>query len=190
MIKVKPPYKPLVQMPYCCGCCAFLWILNRRGYWIDQEEIAWFCKLKILKRDAKIFSRKMGIVKSKKDAGTSPEKMNVYLNKMLKVKKIPLEVKKYFISQIENPKQLILENLKSGNDIMLDIACKPFRQYTFPGGHVCVVAEFNPAKEVLTLGDPGQRQPKFWKVSLKKIVKAMDKKYDGSERGFSIIKPK
>lgn len=189
-IKVNPPYKPLVQMTYCCGPCAFLWILHRRGYWVDQEEIAWYCKLKIPKKEAKKFVRKMRIAKSKKDDGTSVEKLHIYLNKMLKDKKIPLSIEKYPISKVKDPKKLLIENLKTGNDVMFDFACKLFPQYQYHGGHVCVVAEFDPQKEILTLGDPGGSRPKYWKVNLKKIVKSMDKKYDGHERGFWIIKSK
>lgn len=188
-IKVKPSYKPLVQLPYCCGCCAFLWILHRKGYWIDQEEIAWYCKLKIPKKEAKNFVRKMKIAESKKEVGTSPEKMHIYLNKMLKDKKIPLKVEKYPISKIKNPKEFVVKNLKAKNDIMLDFSCKPFPKYKVSWGHVCVTAGFDTDKEILTLGDPSQLQPKFWKVSLKKIIEAMDKKYDGHERGFLIVSP-
>lgn len=189
LIKVKPAYKPLVQLPYCCGCCAFLWILHRRNYWVDQEELAWYCKLKIPRKEAKNFVRKMRIAKLKKEVGTSPEKMHIYLNGMLKDKKIPLKVERYAISKIKNPKEFIIKNLKAKNDVMLDFSCKPFPKYEISWGHVCVVAEFDMNKEMLTLGDPSWLQPKFWKVPLKKIVKAMDKRYDGHERGFLIVKP-
>ncbi len=190
IIKIKPPYKPLVQLTYCCGPCSFLWVLYRRGYWIDQEEIAWYCKLKVPKKEAKKFVKKMKIVELKKDAGTSVERLHIYLNKMLKYKQIPLKVEKYSISKVKNHQEFIIKNIKTGNDIMLDFACKPFPEYEFShGGHVCVVAKFDVDKEIITLGDPSWEKPKFWEVPLKKIIKAMDKKYDGHERGFWIIKP-
>jgi len=190
IIKVNPPYKPLVQLYECCGPCAFQWILHRRDFWIDQEELAWHCKLKILKKNAKYFVRNMRITKSRKDTGTSVEKMHIYLNKMLKDKKIPLTVEKHPISKIKDPKEFMIENLKKENDIMLDFFCKPFPVYEYEGGHVCVVSEFNSDKEIITLGDPAGELPKFWKVPLKKIIKSMDKKYDGHERGFWIVKSK
>jgi len=189
-LKVDPPYKPLVQMYHCCGPCSFLWILHRRGYWVDQEEIAWYCKLVIPKSAANKFTRRFKIAKKKEDEGTSPEKMHIYLNKLLKDKKIPLKVEYYSINKVKDPKTLIIENLKAGNDIMLDFACKPFPEYKFHGGHVCVVAEFDTKKNILTLGDPAWARPKFWKVELDKITKAMDKKYDGHERGFWIVSEK
>ena len=73
-LKVNPPYKPLVQMPLCCGVCSFLWTLHRRGYWIDQEEIAQACKLHVPKKDAKLFTLKMKIANKKEDEGTGEKK--------------------------------------------------------------------------------------------------------------------
>lgn len=188
IVKVNPPYKPLTEQPYCCGPCSFQWILLRRGYWIDQEEIAEYCKLKVPRKLKKLFVRNIKIAKSKKEEGTSVEKIHIYLKKLLKYKKIPLAVTKHTISKIKDSKKFIIENLKTGNDIMLDFACKPFPEYEFPhGGHVCVVVEFDTDKNILTLGDPAFYKPKFWKVPLQKIVKAMDSKWDGHERGFWII---
>ncbi|KPJ54961.1 hypothetical protein AMJ47_02750 [Parcubacteria bacterium DG_72] len=177
-------------MPYSCGCCAFLWVLHRKGYWIDQEEIAQRCNLRVPKRDLKKFTRKIKVAKSKKNVGTSPERMHIYLNRLLRAKRIPLIVEKYPISKIENPKEFVVNNLRVKNDIVVSFSCKPFRQYKFSWGHVCVISGFDLKKEELTLGDPGQNQLKYWKVSLKKITKAMDKKYDGSERGFLLVKAK
>lgn len=177
-------------MAYCCGPCSFLWVLHRRGYWIDQEEIAWFCKLNIPQKKAKRFVRKMRITKSTGDEGISSAKLDIYLNRMLQKKKIPLKVERYPISKIENPKELIIENLKAGNDIMLAFSCKQFPKFKSIIGHICVVAEFDSNKGIITLGDPAGSEPKFWQADLKKIVKAMDKKYDGNERGFWIISPK
>ena len=189
MLKVNPPYKPLVQLPYCCGVCSFQWILFRRGYWADQEEIAWYCKLKILKKDSKKFVRKMRIAKSKKEWGTSVEKFHIYANELLRKKKIPLKIEHHFISKIKNPREFVIKNLKAGHDIMLDFHWFGLgkKDKSWNCGHACVISEFDSNKNILTLGNPSQNQPKFWKVSLNKIVKAMDKKYDGHERGFWII---
>lgn len=147
--------------------------------------------MKILKSYAKAFVRKMIIAKSKDDTGTSPYKFHIYANKLLKAKRIPLTIQKYQVSQVKDPTQLIVKNLKAGYDVMLDFACKPFPEYEYDeGGHVVVVSEFDTDKGVLTIGDPSWIHAKFWKVPLKKIVNAMDKKYDGFERGFWVVKPK
>ncbi|UCG95461.1 MAG: hypothetical protein JSV92_00190 [archaeon] len=189
IIKVRPPYKPLVQMHVCCAVCAFLWILHRRGYWVEQEEIAKACNLYVLKKTAKLFGLKMKTAKSAKQEGVNFDKFHIYANRLLKKKKIPLEMEKYSISQIEDSKKFIIKHLKNGEDVMVSFACKPIPQCKCPAGHVCVVAEFDLKSNTLTLGDSRWTSPKYWKIKLDKIVKAMDKKY-GRERGFWVVKPR
>jgi len=99
-----PEYKPLVQMPYCCGPCSFLWVLHRRGYWIDQEEIAKATRLKIPKEYQKRFRLKMLVAKEPKDNGIKPGTFHTYLNRLLKKKKISLNVKRYSISEDKPPR--------------------------------------------------------------------------------------
>ncbi|UCD04569.1 MAG: hypothetical protein JSW73_02970 [Candidatus Woesearchaeota archaeon] len=188
-LKVNPPYKPLVQMHVCCGVCSFLWVLHRRGYWIDQEEIAQACNLYILKKTANLFKLKMKITKSAKKEGVNFDKFHKDANKLLKKKKIPLKMEKYSISQIEDPKKFIIKHLKSGEDVMVNFACKAL-QLTCPSAHICVIAEFDTKNNILTLGDSSWTRPKYWKVKLDKMVKAMDKKHDGRERGFWVISEK
>ena len=55
-------------------------------------------------------------------------------------------------------------------------------------GHVCVLAEFDTTRSVVTVGDPGQNTPKFWKVKLSRLIKAMSPEWDGHERGFYVFK--
>jgi len=186
MMKLKPEYKPLVQMPYCCGPCSFQWVLHRRGYWIDQEEIAKATRLKIPKEYQKKFRLKMLVAKEPKDNGVKPGTFHSYLNKLLKKKKIPLSVKRFSISEI-NPRKLIMDNLKAGNDIMLSVHGRPFKRYDFDTGHAMVLSEFDPRSGYLILGDPSQNHSKFWRVKLDKVVEAMDPRFDGSERGFLIV---
>ena len=186
IIKVDPPYKPLVQMPYCCAPCVFLWVLHRRGYWIDQEELVRYCKVRVPRKSAKAFMENINI--SKKIRGVNKD-FGLNIAKLLKEKELPFVIETIFISKVKDPKNLITENLKKGNDIILCLHSKPFKRYTFNNGHCLVISAFDTEAEKLTLGDPSQINSKFWEVPLNNVINAMSKKYDGKERSFFVIKP-
>ena len=185
---MKPKYKPLVQMRGCCGPCAILWILLRRGFWVDQEKIAKELKTRVFKRDLKLFPEKMLTTGKKGDLGL-PDiigKDTYLVNRFLKKYKIPLRMTPFKISKVKNPKEFIVENLKKGNDIMVSFNWKGL-EHKRGWGHIVVISEIDTRKDVVVLGDPGQNQPKFWKVKLNRLTKAMSSKYDGAERGFHIF---
>jgi hypothetical protein len=190
--KVNPPYKPLTQQKYCCFPCAIQWILLRRNLqWIDQEDIATMCDMRIPKKLKNLFKKKFKFTKNPSEYGT-----NVYTSKdrhierLFKKYKVPLKVKRVLISEIEDPTEFVLKNIENGNDLMLDFHWYGLgkKEKSFNIGHVVVISEIKLEKNpIVILGDPGQNRRKFWEVSLSKLAKAMDKKYDGHERGFWII---
>ena len=190
IIKIKPMYQPLVQMPYCCAACVLQWILHRRGYWVDQEIIAKELKIKIPKKHQKSFSVKLPLCKTAKDAGPTlgPLKDVKIINNIFKKYNICLTAKAYPISKIKNPQKIVIENLNVGNDLIAIFHWKGLKKKKWNWAHRTVVAEFNTKNNIVTLGDPGYDTPKYWKISLNKLIIAMNKKYDGWERGFYIIK--
>ncbi len=188
-VKIVPPYKPLVQLRWCCAACCVQWVLFRRGFWVDQEEIAKYTGLKVPKKMAQYYIYPVKITRKRKDWGTSVH-MEKQINKLFKDKNIPLKIKKYNYSVIKDTTKFIAENLKSSNDIMIDFHWYGLskRKKSYNWGHVCVVAGVELTKKPkLILGDPGFNQPKYWKADLKKLVSAMSPKYDGHERGFWVI---
>ena len=98
-------------------------------------------------------------------------------------------MKPFKISKIENPKKFIVGNIKKGNDVMISFNWKGLG-YKKNWGHVVVISEMDTKKDVVTLGDPSFNQPKFWKVKLSRLVKAMNPKHDSVERGFYIFSKK
>jgi hypothetical protein len=188
-MKVSPPYKPLVQMRCCCLPCSILWILHRRGYWIDQESIAKELKIALPKKAIKTFNLKMRVAKRGQGTGACNiiGKDAYLVGKLFKKYSIPLKMTTFKISKIDDPKKFIEDNMKCGNDIMLSFNWKGLG-YKCNRGHVVIVSEMS--KNALTIGDPSQVNKKFWKVPLEKIVRAMGKGYDGCERGFYIFSEK
>jgi len=191
-IKIKPAYMSIVQQPLCCGPAGFQWVLLRRGLPIfTQEEIAKYCKLKILKKQQKYFLRKFPIVKRAKDTGTTVKDFAKCLQKFIKDKKLPLKITYYLVSQVKDPVKLVVNNLKKGNDIIIHYHSKGLGQRKQVLGHVCVISAIKLGKKsILTLGDPYYFDPKFWDVELDKILKCMKPKWDGYERGFLIVNKK
>ena len=191
IIKVKPKYKPLVQMRGCCFPCSFLWILFRRGFWVDQEEIARELKTRVFKKDLKLFSKKMLLTRKMGDLGV-PDIIgkNAYLaHKFLRKHRIPLKMTNLKIGRVKDPKGFIIKNLKKRNDIMLSFNWKGLGRKN-NWGHIVVISELDTEKDIVVLGDPGYDRPKFWRVKLNRLVKAMSPKYDGVERGFHIFSKK
>lgn len=185
--KVKSDYKSLTQMKWCCAACAVLWILHRRGYWVEQADIAREIKIRIPKKDLKLFSAKMAITRKRNDYG-APDligKDAFLINQFLKRHKIPLKMNSWKIGLIENPKKFIVENIKKGNDVMLSFH---WRGLGLKGkGHVAVLAEIDDKENTVIIGDSAINRPKFWKVKLDKLVRAMSAQYDHCERGFYIF---
>lgn len=187
-IKVKTPYIPLTQQRLCCVPCAIQWILLRRGLKIfSQEEIGKALGLTVPKKCKKLFIENIRIGKKPKRGYGTKEKDGSKMNKFFRKNNIPLRVKKVFHSKIKDPVKLITDNLKKGNDIMVVTymsVIKPKEKY----GHALLVNEIILTKKPkVIVGEPSFFNKKFWEVDLDKIIKGMDKKYDGEERGIYIF---
>jgi len=187
--KIKPPYIPLIQQRLCCVACAVQWILLRRGLkLVDQETIANALDLMVPKKYKNLFITKVKVGKKtpKRGWGTN-ETDGTKINKFFKKYRIPLKTKKIFHSEIKEPAKLIADNLKKGNDLMIITymsAIKPKHRY----GHALLVSEIIlDKKPKLIVGDPDFIAKKFYEVDLNKVIKGMDKKFDGEERGIFIF---
>lgn len=179
-------------MRWCCAACAILWILHRRGYWIEQEGIAKELKIRIPKKDFKLFKHKMLTTRVKKDYGAPNliEKDAYLVDKLFRKYKIPLKMTPIKISKIKDPRKLIIENLKKGNDIMIAFNWKGLG-HKGNWGHLAVISGIIEKEDpIIIIGDSSEKKPKFWKVKLSKLVKAMNGKYDKTERGFYIFSKK
>jgi len=187
-IKHKKPYKPLVQMPWCCAACAILWVLHRKGYWVDQEVIAKEIKIKIPAKEKNKFTVKLKTCRKEEDCGAPNIIGKEYnlINKFFKKHKIPFKHTPYKISKIKDVKQFIIDNLKKENDIMFSFCWRGLGK-PWNWGHVVLLSEFDTKTNEILIGDPSPKHPKFWKAKLDKITHAMLPKWDKEERGFYIF---
>jgi hypothetical protein len=188
-LMIKPPYKPLVQLPWCCAAASIQWILHRHDYWVDQEQIAKEIRTRVPKRDINKFTTKMLTAKRPFDYGTRDiiGKDAYLVNDFFKRHKIPMHMVPHKIGTIRDVRDFLVTNLKAGNDIMLAFHSKGLG-YKTGHGHVVVLAGLKEGKRpVAIIGDPSPTDPKFWEVRLDRLTKAMDRKWDGCERGFYVF---
>lgn len=186
--KINPPYIPLTQQRLCCVPCAVQWVLLRRKLkMFSQEEIGKALDLTIPKKHKKLFIENIKIAKKPKRGYGTKETDGSKINKFFRKHKIPLKVKKVFHSKIKDPVKLIADNLKKGNDLMILTymsVVKSKEKY----GHALLVSEIIlDRKPKLVLGDPSFLNKKFWEVDLDKVIRGMDKRFDGEERGIYVF---
>lgn len=186
-IKIKPPYISLTQQKLCCVPCAIQWILLRRGLkLVEQEIIGKALGLVIPKKFQHLFIS--NIKTGRKDYGTHD--IELKMNKFLKKYKIPLKAKKIFGSEfkdVQHAVEIITGNLKKGNDMMLTTylaSIWPKKKH----GHAMLISEIILSKKPkIVVGEPTFMRKKFYELDLAKIIRGMDKKWDGEKRGIYIF---
>jgi len=160
-------------------------ILLRRGIWVEQEEIAKKIGIKIPRSESKFFYISLLIGKIKKEFGISlidfkNKRIKEFLNKY----DTSLHATVYFVSEIDNVPQFILNNLKKGNDVMINFWFKYFKK-ELNMGHFSLISEIN--ENQITICDPWPENKSFWKTDVNELIKAMGNTFDGRERGFIVF---
>jgi len=182
-ITKKLNYKHLVEKPNLCGPACIQMILLRRGIWMDQEEIAKEVDTKISKRDINKYKVKLKTTKDKNKFGIS---LGDFKSKKIQnfLKQNKLKVKVFYLSDIENVKGFIKDNLEEGNDIIANFWMSHFEKEK-NWGHFSLISALN--GYTLTIVDPEPSNRSEWRTTIKELTIAMGKKFDGRERGFAII---
>lgn len=190
-VMIKPPYKALVQLRYCCVPCAIQWVLLRRGLkWIDQEEIAKCFDVKVPKKVKKYFTYNIKVTKKRSKYGTG-EHAEEDMKRLIKNKKLPIKIKKSDYDEVKDYSSFITKNLKHGNDIMVTFHMRGIHPKKIKIGHMCVIAGIRLKKDpVIILGDPSIKAPKFWEWKLSKLINAMGPQFDGYKRSFYVVSKK
>ncbi|UCD04570.1 MAG: C39 family peptidase [Candidatus Woesearchaeota archaeon] len=164
-VEIKPKYFPLIQKPMMCCVTCLQMILFRHGYKYTQDYIA------------------KGIGKYPRyKTVESADKINSFFEK----EKLPFKVEAFKISQIKDPKEFIINNLKKSNDVWAESCNKPL--HNSESGHDILIQSIKDT--TLTVVDPLGRRDQIYTVTLKKLTDAMDKKHDGRERGFMVVDKK
>jgi len=188
-ITIKPEYTPLTQQKLCCVPCAIQWVLLRKNLkLIHQEIIGKHLGLIVPRKYKHLFVEniKTSTRKPKGGWGTtkdSEKDINEFLNKY----KIPLSVKEVPYSKIKNAADLIVKNLKKGNDVLAITWTTPLNEKK-KFGHALLISAIELGKNPkVLLGDPDFKEKKFYWASLKKVIEGMDPKVGKTERGLYVF---
>ncbi len=188
ILKLEPAYIPVVQQKSCCVPCCIQWVLLRRRLpLISQEEIGKMLDLHISPEFSHLFINKFLTTKHTW-GGYGTNVTNKTLNTIFKKYKLPLEGEYIHINEIKTPKEFIIKNLRENNDVLVLFTRTGIGQKG--GGHMGTIMEFDTATDEVLLGDSSPNRLKKYVTKLDKLIDAMSNKWDGSERGFVIIKEK
>ena len=185
LINQKPFYKPIKQKPYCCVPACISMVLDRRKTkHSSQEEIGYELGLIIPKEKIHLFTKIKTGKKPIAGYGTQVNKKKYSINNYFFKNKIKLKETHYPIEKNKNTNKFIVENLRSGNDL---IVC--FNNKKLYGGedygHVSLIQKIN--DNIITLIDPENNVPDKRKVKLQKLVDAMECHGKKKRGGFWII---
>ena len=190
-MKIEPKYKHLVQKPQLCFPAIVSMVCLRKGYWLDQEDIAKELNIKVTKEDSQAFNHKFEIAENILEAGYDVQNINSdNLNKIFKKYKIPIIVEFKKISEIEKLDEFIINNLTNNVDIGMLFLWKAFGKEA-NHAHYVLISAYDENKKIVEVCDPASRNLKsFWTAEISTFKLGMDKKWDGKERGFFIFKDK
>lgn len=184
-IEIKPKYFPLIQKPMNCWVTCLQMILFRRGYRFLQDDLAYELGQTVYKENLKFFMRPL-----KERAPDAPTTNTMEkapdINKFFKKYKIPLVATAYLASSIKDLKKFIVNNLKAGNDLWVELHNPTM--YGTKGGHDNVVQAIDIETDIITLIDPESYHKQIQQVTLSKIAEAI-KKHE-KERGFIVVSSK
>jgi len=176
---MKINYKHLNQKASFCGPASLQMILFRRGFWVDQEELAKKLKAKIRSKNKDKYVLDFEV--DNKDAGIPLENFSEIGGTL---EECGLKAKVIFFGDIENLKELITENLEKGNDIIVNF----HRGHYDPKknwGHYSLISSIT--ENEIEICDPSYEDKSYWKTSIEDLIKAMSSETDGKERGLVII---
>jgi len=183
-----PGYKHIIQKPQLCFPTNVSMVCLRRGYWLDQEDIARELDIKITKEVSGAFNHKFKIAKNILEAGYDVQKINIKkLNSIFRKHKILIRAEFKKISEIEDVNKFIINNIRKNNDLSILFLWKAFgRKVNY--GHYVLISSYDANTKIVEVCDPIQKNKSFWNSKIFKFISGMEDKWDGKERGFFIFK--
>ncbi|MFH0988323.1 MAG: hypothetical protein V1763_03040 [Parcubacteria group bacterium] len=189
--RITPHYFPLTQQKFCCFPCCIQWILLRRGLkLISQDEMAKALDVIIGPEHQRLFTTKLKTTKKLPAGKTGYGTWDFTAPKFLKRFNLPLSVKRFYPSKIDDVKKFLQENIKQGNDIIVSFNMAAYANPTSGVNYVhsCVIDSVieKDGTTMIRLGDPSYNNKKFFNIKLPTLLKGMSKLY-GTEHSFKVF---
>jgi hypothetical protein len=189
MMTKKSRYIPLTQQPYCCvPTCLQMVLLRRKQRMMSQEDIGYQLGLTVPKSKKRLLPKARTGKRPDAGWGTQVGKPQYSINRFFEINNIPLKEEYITLQQIGNIKEWIAEQMKEDRDILV---C--FNHGKLYGGnaqgHVSIIDSIE--NDIVILIDPESNVPKYRKVKIDKLTKAIEFHAERTDRaGFWIIRPK
>lgn len=163
-------------------------VLLRRGIaLISQDEMGESLGLIVPKKYKKILPLARTGKKPIAGWGTQVQREEYSINNFFKKHNISLKEEYFPLSRVNNVADWIRKQIKKDNDIL--ICFRYGKMYGGKGeGHVSVIDSISEDNAVLI--DPASNVPKYRKVKLANLIKAIDFHGEGARGGFWLITKK
>jgi len=189
-IEIKPPYTHVAQKLSLCGSTCLEMILRRRGVKgkdVDQEQLALALGTTIPEHIPGHYSLELPVAEDPLKASTD---LSAFVGEPIKDVfrrfNLKLETKIYYIDAIGDLGQFLENNLRQGNDILvnyIDVLGKS----KGGAGHYALVS--GKEGKAATLCDPWEGNDNFYDVSIDDLAKQIDTIDPlGNRRGIVIFK--
>lgn len=179
-------YIPITEQPYCCVPACIQMILLRRGIPLkSQEEIGYDLGLIVPQRYKKLFGKVRTGKRPKDGWGTQTGKLIYSLNNFFRKNRINLKEERSFLIKSKEIKEFLKKNLKDKDIIVCFDYKNLYHKQRDSRGHVSIIE--NIENDIVTLIDPEYRVPKYRKVSLEEISKAIESHGEENGGGFWVI---
>jgi hypothetical protein len=184
-IEAEPSYTPLIQKPMCCSSACVQMIMLRHGINPPlQDEIAKETGVTISKEKADCFMESLVVLEKPYGIETATKKTESKINTFFEKKGFPFKVKAFRVSEIEDHRIFIVDNLDEGNDIHVEVCMK-----NITGNENChdmILSKINLETNKVTLIDPWWTNKQYHDIDLRVLIDSMDKKWFNRELGFLI----
>ena len=178
-------YIPLVQQSHCCvPACIQMILLRRNIPLISQENIGYDLGLIVPKEYKPLFKKVRTGKKPPAGWGTQIGRSIYSINKFFKKHKIDLKRDYFFLSEPEEIRKFLKENLDEDIVVCYNYP-KLYNEKDEEKGAVAIVEKIK--GDWITLIDPGATLPKYRKVSLQKLSEAIRTHTKKRGAGFWVI---
>lgn len=169
---MKNRYIPFIQQKYCCLPACLQMIIYKNWFpLLSQEEIWWNLWLIVSEDDAWLFGNVRTWTEPHSWRWTQVYKIPYSVNWFFRKNKMRLMEKNFFLTKVWESRKFIQDSIDLDNDI---IVCFNYAKLYWEWNdwwHLSVIESME--WDEITLIDPSYNTPKFRKVALKDLLKAV-----------------
>jgi len=170
-VKITPPYRRRVELPYCCVPAVLQMVFERRQMAVpEQEEIGYELSLIVPEEIAHRFRCVRTGPRSPSGWGTRVGLKKFSIQRYFDRHRLPLRIVRYLATEIVDLEIFLADHLEGGDDI---VVC--FDQWHLLGRgnteHVALMQALHRGSVILV--DPAEDSPDLYRVELARLAEAL-----------------